>query len=761
MDFRSLMKALSSEVNLEILAVLRTGAFHPRELARILGRDESDVSRRLRQLERLGLVEGRWERDGERNVRVYSLKVEEIKISFEPEGIKANIDSRPFYETSKVGDDVPEVDTFVGRREEIELLRKCSEGVVVIYGVAGVGKTLLAAKAFPDSFWYRVSGVEDFEYIAWHMGRFLNSRGYGLLLDYMRSGQREEREVFELILEGIERTSSVIVLDDVHKCQDERLERLLTFLAERMKGGKIVVTTRVKPNLGTRGVLYIHLKGLKPEEAYELALAKGVKMDVGRFAEVYHLTAGHPLMLNLTLEGLSREGRIVKDNLFEFLFAEVYSALSSEEKEMLSLLATFDDPVEYEAIKRLYGEKRAFSVLYSLLRKGLVERHEESYYLHELIRSMVGRFSKPNPKYLLMYTDYLLEKNDPASFLKAFKYAVRSGEKDRIKLLTEIRLRRFKWVVNDFPNVYMKLLMEAGDNPYAKNEIGHIHFQRGFFERARKIWMEVKDELDGIHLADAMSSLADVCMELEDMECAERYLTRLEELMKELKDPEVRLWYYVERTKYEFYRENLEGALESAFEELKTLRDLEGFPELEAIVRLHIGDIYLGMGEVEKALSYYDEALRIAENYGLTFIKFLAYIELGKAHYYLKNYPKAVEFESMAVEYFREIRNYRHLVEALGYRAVAYLGLQRPSKTLEDGVAMIKIGQATNYPLSWGGYVFMAAAKAMLGEPFEEYLTLAKKHLSDNPYLYSAIIEELSRVFDVTKLQQGAFSERT
>jgi predicted transcriptional regulator len=59
MEAPRLLKVLSSEVNLQILSILRSGSFNPRELARILQRDESDVSRRLKALERVGLIEGR------------------------------------------------------------------------------------------------------------------------------------------------------------------------------------------------------------------------------------------------------------------------------------------------------------------------------------------------------------------------------------------------------------------------------------------------------------------------------------------------------------------------------------------------------------------------------------------------------------------------------------------------------------------------------------------------------------------------------
>jgi len=43
-----------------------------------MGRDETDIARRLRKLEQTGLIESFWKRLGDRNVKVYRLKVEDL-----------------------------------------------------------------------------------------------------------------------------------------------------------------------------------------------------------------------------------------------------------------------------------------------------------------------------------------------------------------------------------------------------------------------------------------------------------------------------------------------------------------------------------------------------------------------------------------------------------------------------------------------------------------------------------------------------------
>ena len=742
MRVHPLMKALSSETNLEILGVLSSGSFHPRELARILQKDETDVSRRLRTLEKLGLVEGRWIRVGDKNVKIYSLRADEIKLELKPGEIHVQLGENESGKAFLKPRGAPRVENFVGREEELAFLRS-SRGVVVIYGMAGIGKTSLAARAFPSAYWYSFIGLEDFYYLAWQIGLFLNSLGWTDLTDYLRSGDREESDVFEMIKSGLEKTGGTLVLDDLHKCTDEKVSRLLSYLAG-MKNGRVVVTTRVKPNLGAEGVTYIHLKGLKPEETYMLARLKGREITPEEFADIYSITLGHPLALNLLVESQIR-GRS-GENLFDFLFGEVYRELDGDERLMLSILALFDEPVEYEAIKALYGKKNAFPVLYSLLKRGLVERKGNAYSIHELLRGFVRNVSSADERaYYAAYSDYLARKISPPDFLKAMKYAIASGDRDRVRKLVALRIQKVKQVVTDFPRAYLRVLSLLPDEPAVKLEMGMIYFQKGLFEKARKLWAEAEEELEGPLRLEVESLLADICMELGDLDCAGRHLKETEALARELNDRHGWLSYYMELTKYEFYMENLDKALESAFKELEIVKELGNIEE-EPLVLLHVGDIYSPMGEREKAVEYYVEALKLSEAYGMRFIEYTAYMELAKAHYSMGRYEKAVEYATRAVDYFMRIRNYRRAVDAMAYRCVSYIGLGELEMAERDAKELVRIAHSTNYPLAWAGYIFLGAIKDLRGENGSEYRDIAKRHLKDNEWLYEAVLEELKRL---------------
>lgn len=69
----AILRALSNTTTIFILEELKRRSSYTRELSIKLGLGESLISRKLRELERLGLVEANWRRRGEKTIREYSL----------------------------------------------------------------------------------------------------------------------------------------------------------------------------------------------------------------------------------------------------------------------------------------------------------------------------------------------------------------------------------------------------------------------------------------------------------------------------------------------------------------------------------------------------------------------------------------------------------------------------------------------------------------------------------------------------------------
>ncbi|WP_461866303.1 NB-ARC domain-containing protein [Thermococcus sp.] len=750
----SFLRSVLNETNLQILTLLRTNSLNTREIARLLQKDETYISRCLRTLERLGIVEGKWRRVRGKNVRIYSLKLEELKISFSPDGLKVVMGKKSLqYSLLPFSSKVPEVKVFVGRKKELELLSN-DYPVIIVYGIAGIGKSTLVAKAYQDAFWYRISGDETIEYIIWQLALYLNLLGYSDVIEYLRGGGKDLAIIKGLTTDGINKTGSIIVFDDIHKCDDEDIMSFIRFLASSIEKGKLILISREKPQIGyTEKMLVIHLKGLDSREAYELLKLKLPNLTPEEFTKIYHATFGHPLALLLAAEMPDFSG----ENFFEYLFREVYEKLGENEKLMLQIISLFDEPVEYEALKKLFG-RNTFSTLYSLLNKALIERTSNSYYIHDLLKALLADIKDiEEKKYYAEYIKYLLKKNNTRDFLMAFKYAIRLDDKELIKKLTEIRIREFWRIALDFPTTYLKLLNRIKHIPYAKKEIARIYFNKGFFDKALQLWLEVKGEIDDdFHKFDVIMMLMDVYCELGRTEEAEKYLVELKEIYsKHADDPYIRLGYYIELTKIATFKMEREKALENAFKELEAVRNYpKVYPELEALVLYHIGYLYVELGKLKKALKYYKEGLKVSNAYSLPFMENLGYIQLGIVNYTSRNYEASVFYSEKAAKYYLHVKNYRRAIDALFRIAVSLIGLKRLKEAENRAKEMLELTHTTNYPLGWCGYVILGIARELRGKNGKTEIQLGLEKIKDNKYLYKGLIEELLYIFDEDTLKK-------
>lgn len=80
-ELTAIGRALSNPVNVTLLARLADGPAHPRALAHALERSEGDIQRKLRALEKAGLVAGAWRHREGATVREYHLTGRTVELS--------------------------------------------------------------------------------------------------------------------------------------------------------------------------------------------------------------------------------------------------------------------------------------------------------------------------------------------------------------------------------------------------------------------------------------------------------------------------------------------------------------------------------------------------------------------------------------------------------------------------------------------------------------------------------------------------------
>ncbi len=283
MDF---IEELRSELTLKILMALSLGPNFPRAIAQMIGASEQSVSRKLKVLQSLGLVESRWARLEEQNVKLYSLRSNRITLEFVSGKANLIVDGVPV-NTSVIRSPKPPPRLRERERElaELESCDKC-----IVWGMPGIGKTALISAYVHDKPHAWIWSVPT-----------LTPEG----VEEMVQGDR------------------IIVVDDAHKLR-------FPYVAELSKyANKVIVGTRVLPT-STRGWKVIRLGALNggtgnpaideglmspAELVEELALSRRARMYLKtlsvigplRVSEALHMTEwAQPMFRSLYRLGVLR-----------------------------------------------------------------------------------------------------------------------------------------------------------------------------------------------------------------------------------------------------------------------------------------------------------------------------------------------------------------------------------------------------------------------------------------------------------------------
>ncbi len=513
---------MTSGVNLDILNLLRHEPSSPRDIARFLGKDETDVSRRLRSMERAGIVKGVWSRRKEKNVRVYSLLGFHAEIDFDPTGLSFQLRTATKasdYTANVLGSyEVPSVSGFVGRENELKSLSS-EDGLTVVIGLPGVGKTSLAS-AFAASaintrpvVWHTVREVDSFGYLANKIAVFLARFDFGEALEYVQGGGDEDRVKIELLGRGLNKLRAMIVFDDYQRSRDERLDALLEHLWKSCTKVRILVLSRSRPRFYTLGqrATELWLQGLSLEETKQLISGWRVQMPEKEAEELWRRLSGHPLSLTL-FKSLAKEGSstvppiYLRERLTDYFTREIYSALSPEERDVLLTLSVFRAPVPPRALSEILQQKNLNYLIHNLENKMLVTRQQDLVVVHEVERAAFYGFLDRPEKIHATVARYYLRSGTPEDALEALFHLMKSKDTSAFQDLfkREIERENYRFVEHGYSAVLVSILEQFEEPAGAE---GRFYFLclRGKARARQGRWEQANTDLtEAIQIANKL-----------------------------------------------------------------------------------------------------------------------------------------------------------------------------------------------------------------------------------------------------------------
>ena len=283
---------------------------------------------------------------------------------------------------------------FYGRTGELATLRSWlrddARPLAVVIGVAGIGKSVLVAKALEDApppvLQRRLYPYDDAHGILSTVADFLAREGRRRLKTVLSRPAYDPLEAIAVLREDL--AGCILALDDLHACP--AAEGVLASLVEKAPPFKVLVATRTQPafydrgDLNEGGILEVPLGGLDAAAAEELLTHRRRDLDASSVARVLRATRGHPLALELFAASGLDAGAVETER---FVLETVLEGLDDVSEEALKTFAILRRPAKSpEALGTTVAQLR------QLLKRAVLQHREEGYLLHDLVKEFyLGR----------------------------------------------------------------------------------------------------------------------------------------------------------------------------------------------------------------------------------------------------------------------------------------------------------------------------------------------------------------------------------
>ncbi|MCX6653117.1 MAG: tetratricopeptide repeat protein [Methanomassiliicoccales archaeon] len=357
----------------------------------------------------------------------------------------------------------PTIRVFYGREEELARLNELVDSevtrLVVVQGIAGIGKTTLLAKFAQDrrervnTFWFRIHEWMNLKGLLRPIAEFLSQLGKKGLEWYLTQTEAPNLgEISHLLETDLRDVTALIILDDVHKSERGVLDFLGALMGtlEHTPNIKLICTSRESLAFYHRSavmngvVVEIHLGGLDRESSMRLMRDRALPEEA--LEDIYRITKGHPFFMELVEDPKLALGKSIR----MFIEQEVQSKLEITEKRILEIASVFRYPVSTDSFfvmeeeiakeqgqghkERSYQDYMVdYDTIEVLIRKALLnETSGRMVGMHDVMREFF--YSRLSPRQRRVYhkaaSRYYQGDETAPSYVEALYHSIMAGELD-------------------------------------------------------------------------------------------------------------------------------------------------------------------------------------------------------------------------------------------------------------------------------------------------------------------------------------------
>jgi hypothetical protein len=411
---------------------------------------------------------------------------------------------------------------FTGRDEELDRVNSYFEkfNLFAIEGLGGIGKTELVARFIETSphinrdsvLWLECTSESKFE-------SFIEQAGY---TDLLKVGDKNPLAIYSGLHSLIERDQKIIFFDNYQSLSDNSFSEFISFSANRLVNGKVVLITKTEPFFSTIQIPSITIQGLTKDGFQYAQKLKASQKD--RFSQISDndlkvicdTTEGHPLAIQLSLQlmtyGLSsssliegiiqyRERKDV-ESLIKRLFLDVYenTSTSQEEKELLQNFSVFKRKVKKYAIEFLMFGKNISVAISNLIDKFLISLNDDYYSTHPLIREFCHEFLE-NKNYIHsraaeFYISQRSETLDPSLEEQIFYHLSQGNQWANFQSQVDLKGRQF--ILEGQYGLLKDLIKDLEDKeiqrPFYNILLGDISEKKGDWDEAERLFIKCEEQ---------------------------------------------------------------------------------------------------------------------------------------------------------------------------------------------------------------------------------------------------------------------------
>ena len=547
------LKLIGNKVNIRIITLIRRHPMSPRDLSRYLNKKEGDIVRRLKAMEKHGLVKGSWGTRLGHNVKLYSLVAHDISVSLRQNGLqiafpKEKREKQPQRTTieasatsltsNAVEEEEPQEQKdfpIVGRDNELKLIHNSEKAnFFFIVGIAGIGKTSFARKYVQESsitrgnvFWHTFKEIDTFSYVVSRLALFLSKHGSDDLIkqvDLSTLGtvalEDNQSNILEILVKSLNRIRGcILIFDDFHKVRDEKISVLIKYMQAKLSPtNKILALSRSKApfyldNMHGREII---LGGLTLADSKEVVLQLGT--DIGDIAllNIWRRFAGHPMALKLFCmlqEHAERteirpspftrqDNNLSIEELFAYFKKEILEVLNQDELSILMSLSVFRSPVKIQAISHgISSNKRNLNyLLYSLEKKMIVNKtNNQEFFLHDMLKDILYSMLAYPDEAHASAARYYLTRQTVQDIIEAIYHLIKA--RDVLNVISiiseEIEQERYRMLEAGYAGPLLEILNQISTSAIKdKKSLIHLLNIEGKAYAVMEKWQESKERLD-------------------------------------------------------------------------------------------------------------------------------------------------------------------------------------------------------------------------------------------------------------------------